>query len=35
MTRIAEPQLGFADLELRNQGVHLDPVPAQRGFAAN
>jgi len=26
MTRIAEPQLGFADLELRNQGVHLDPV---------
>src|ERR1019366_1218453 len=24
MTRIAEPQLGFADLELRNQGVHLD-----------
>ena len=26
MTRIAEPQLSFADLELRNQGVHLDPV---------
>jgi hypothetical protein len=26
MTRIAEPQLGFADLELRNQGVHLDPL---------
>jgi len=26
MTRIAEPQLGFADLELRNHGVHLDPV---------
>ena len=26
MTRIAEPQFGFADLELRNQGVHLDPV---------
>jgi len=26
MTRIAEPQLGFADLELRNQGVYLDPV---------
>jgi len=25
MTRIAEPQLGFADLELRRQGVHLDP----------
>src|ERR1022692_4370270 len=23
MTRIAEPQRGFADLELRNQGVHL------------
>ena len=27
MTRMAEPQLGFADLELRNQGVHLDPLP--------
>lgn len=26
MTRIANPQLGFADLELRNQGVHLDPL---------
>jgi IS5 family transposase len=26
MTRIAEPQLGFADLELRRQGVHLDPL---------
>ena len=26
MTRIAEPQLGFADLELRYQGVHLDPL---------
>ena len=26
MTRIAEPQLGFADLELRHQGVHLDPL---------
>jgi IS5 family transposase len=26
MTRIAEPQLGFADLELRSQGVHLDPL---------
>src|SRR6266496_4865824 len=26
MTRIAEPQLGFADLALRNQGVHLDPL---------
>jgi transposase, IS5 family len=25
MTRIADPQLGFADLELRHQGVHLDP----------
>ena len=26
MTRIAETQLGFADLELRHQGVHLDPL---------
>src|ERR1017187_1758423 len=26
MTRIAEPQLSFADLELRNQGVRLDPL---------
>jgi len=26
MTRIADPQLGFADLELRHQGVHLDPL---------
>src|ERR1035438_9179468 len=26
MTRIAEPQLSFADLELRNHGVHLDPL---------
>jgi len=26
MTRIAEPQLSFADLQLRNQGVHLDPL---------
>src|ERR1035437_6147559 len=26
MTRIAEPQLSVADLELRNQGVHLDPL---------
>src|ERR1017187_8623464 len=26
MTRIAAPQLSFADLELRSQGVHLDPV---------
>jgi transposase, IS5 family len=26
MTRIAEPQLGFADLELRHQGIHLDPL---------
>ena len=25
MTRLAEPQLSFADLELRHQGVHLDP----------
>ena len=25
MTRIAEPQLGFADLDLRHQGVQLDP----------
>jgi IS5 family transposase len=31
MTRIAEPQLGFADLELRHQGVHLDPL--LRGIA--
>ena len=26
MTRIAQPQLSFADLELRNHGVHLDPL---------
>ncbi len=26
MTRIAEPQLSFADLELRNQGVQLNPL---------
>jgi IS5 family transposase len=26
MTRIAEPQFSFADLELRSQGVHLDSV---------
>ena len=26
MTRIAEPQLSFADLALRQQGVHLDPL---------
>lgn len=26
MSRRAEPQLSFADLELRNQGVHLDPL---------
>jgi len=26
MTRIAAPQLSFADLELRSQGVHLDPL---------
>ena len=26
MTRLAEPQLSFADLQLRNQGVHLDPL---------
>jgi hypothetical protein len=25
MTRIAEPQLSFADLELRSQGIQLDP----------
>ena len=26
MTRIAEPQLTLADLELRRQGLQLDPV---------
>jgi len=26
MSRLAQPQLSFADLELRNQGVHLDPL---------
>jgi transposase, IS5 family len=26
MSRLTEPQLSFADLELRNQGVHLDPL---------
>jgi hypothetical protein len=26
MSRLAESQLSFADLELRNQGVHLDPL---------
>jgi transposase, IS5 family len=26
MSRLAEPQFSFADLELRNQGVHLDPL---------
>lgn len=26
MSRLPEPQLSFADLELRNQGVHLDPL---------
>ena len=26
MSRLAQPQFSFADLELRNQGVHLDPV---------
>jgi transposase, IS5 family len=26
MSRIAKPQLSFADLELGNQGVHLDPL---------
>jgi len=26
MSRLAEPQLSFADLELRNQGIHLDPL---------
>ena len=25
MSRLAQPQLSFADLELQNQGVHLDP----------
>ena len=25
MSRLAEPQLSFADVELRHQGVHLDP----------
>ena len=26
MSRLAPPQLSFADLELQNQGVHLDPL---------
>ena len=26
MSRLAQPQLSFADLELRNQGVLLDPL---------
>ena len=26
MSRLAPPQLSFADLELRHQGVHLDPL---------
>ena len=26
MSRFAPPQLSFADLELRHQGVHLDPL---------
>ena len=26
MSRLAQPQLSFADLELQNQGVHLDPL---------
>jgi len=26
MSRLAEPQFSFADLELRNPGVHLDPL---------
>jgi transposase, IS5 family len=26
MSRLAQPQFSFADLELRNQGVHLDPL---------
>ena len=26
MSRLAQPQLSFADLELRRQGVHLDPL---------
>ena len=25
MSRLAEPQLSFADVELRHQGVYLDP----------
>lgn len=26
MSRLTQPQLSFADLELRNQGVHVDPL---------
>jgi transposase, IS5 family len=26
MSRLPEPPFSFADLELRNQGVHLDPL---------
>jgi len=26
MSRLAQPQLSFADLELRHQGIHLDPL---------
>jgi hypothetical protein len=26
MSRLAQPQLSFADLELRRQGVHLDTL---------
>ena len=26
MSRLAQPQLSFADLELQRQGVHLDPL---------
>jgi hypothetical protein len=26
MSRLLNPQLSFADAELRNQGVHLDPL---------
>ena len=32
MSRLAQPQLSFADLELQNQGVHLDPVWAKNSI---
>ena len=33
MSRLADPQFSFADLELRHQGVHLDPsLQAILGF---